>query len=113
VSDEAAAKPIGRNRAFIRIPATIAAPAVPPAASTDKAANCDAPAKTTADITIGGSQPMTGRASTPNETATANNGRTSGRPARTPSPIDPAETTPAAAAALTSLRSLVTAVPYR
>src|SRR4051794_21976843 len=84
-NEGAAEKPIGRNRAFISRPATVAAPAVPPAARTDSDANCAAPAKTTIDMTTAGSAPSTGRARTPNETATAKTGRTSGSPARTPS----------------------------
>ena len=78
------AKPIGSQRAFISIPAVIAATAPPPAASTLSAANCAAPENTKIDIAIGATGPMTGRASTPNETPRASVGRTSGSPARTP-----------------------------
>ena len=62
------AKPMGSKRAFSSSPAAIAAAAPPPAASTLSAANCAAPANTTSDITIGATEPITGCASTPNET---------------------------------------------
>ena len=56
----------------------------PPAVRTVRAANCAAPEKTTRDITIGATEPMTGCASTPKEIPPANVGRTRGRPFRSP-----------------------------
>ena len=78
------AKPIGSQRAFMSIPAVIAATAPPPAARTLSAANWAAPENTKIDIAIGATGPMTGRASTPKDTPRASVGRTSGSPARTP-----------------------------
>jgi hypothetical protein len=66
------------------MPATIAVATPPPAASTVSAANCAAPEKTVADMTTGATGPMTGRASTPNDTPSANVGSTSGHPLRIP-----------------------------
>ena len=79
------AKPIGRNRAFISRPATSAATALPPAVSTLRAANWAPPAKTSTDIATAATDPITGSARTPKEAPSASVGRTSGRPARTPS----------------------------
>ena len=83
-SDGPIAKPIGSQRAFMSIPAAIAATAPPPAARTLRAANWAAPEKTKIDIAMGASGPITGRARTPKETPRASVGRTSGSPARTP-----------------------------
>ena len=76
------ASPIGSQRAFISIPAAIAATAPPPAVSTDSAANCAAPENTVSDISTGAIEPITGCASTPKENPPANVGAISGRPAR-------------------------------
>ena len=62
------------------MPAKIAAPAPPPAASTASAANWAEPANTTADITIGATVPITGCASTPNEIASRNDAAEIGSP---------------------------------
>ena len=83
-SADAAATPIGRNRAFSIAPVAIAVSALPPEASTDVAPNCEAPANTTADITIGATEPITGSATTPNETPTTNAAAPKPRPARRP-----------------------------
>ena len=78
------AKPMGSQRAFMSIPAVIAATAPPPAARTLRAANWAAPEKTKIDMAIGATGPMTGRARTPKDTPRASVGSTSGSPARTP-----------------------------
>ena len=78
------AKPMGSQRAFMSMPAVIAATAPPPAARTLSAANWAAPENTKIDMAIGATGPITGRASTPKDTPRASVGRTSGRPARTP-----------------------------
>src|ERR1700730_3087405 len=65
-SDGASATPIARYRAFSSTPAAIAADAPPPSARTASEPNCAAPENTTIDITIGATEPIVGRASTPN-----------------------------------------------
>src|SRR4051794_33254988 len=62
----------------------MAAPAPPPAASTAVAANCAEPANTSADMTIGATLPISGRASTPNETASRKPAAAYGMPTRKP-----------------------------
>ena len=59
-SDGPIAKPIGSQRAFMSIPAAIAATAPPPAARTLRAANWAAPEKTKIDIAIGATRPHDG-----------------------------------------------------
>src|SRR5215208_493833 len=83
-SAAAAATPIGRKRAFSIAPVAIAVAALPPAASTDVAPNCEAPANTTADITIGATDPISGSATTPNEMPTTNAAAPKPIPARNP-----------------------------
>src|SRR2546421_7324334 len=63
----------------------IAAAAPPPAASTAVEPNCAAPANTKADITIAASDPITGRATTPNDRPSSTAAAPNGSPARTPS----------------------------
>jgi hypothetical protein len=67
-----------------RTPAAIAAVVLPPASSTASAPNWAAPEKTTIDMTIGANGPMSGRASTPNETEIANTAIPNGKPRRIP-----------------------------
>src|ERR1700761_1433489 len=67
--DGARARPIARYRALSSTPATIAAPVPPPAERIASDPSCAAPEKTTIDITIGATEPMTGLARTPNQTA--------------------------------------------
>ena len=62
----------------------IAVSAPPPDSSTDVAPNCEAPANTNADITIGATEPITGWATTPNETPTTNAAAPKPIPARRP-----------------------------
>ena len=69
---------------FNSSPETIAAGAPAPAAKALSAANCAAPAKTTIDITMGATAPITGSASTPNEMPSVKVASANGRPARTP-----------------------------
>src|SRR5437588_818924 len=83
-SDGASATPMARYRAFSNRAAAIAAPVPPPAFSTANAPNCAAPEKTTTDMTIGATQPITGLASTPNEMAIANTAMPNGTPRRIP-----------------------------
>src|SRR5258707_1258742 len=78
---------MARNRALSRTPATIAAAAPPPTASTAVDPNWAAPAKTKADITIAASGPITGRATTPKEKPSNSAAAPNGRPARMPSRI--------------------------
>ena len=68
------------------MPATIAAAALPPSASTAVAANWAAPANTIADITTGATCPMTGSATTPKEMPSSRPAAPSGKPARMPGP---------------------------
>jgi hypothetical protein len=83
-NDGASASPMARYRALSRTPAAIAAPTPPPAARMASAPNCAEPEKTTIDITIGATEPITGRASTPYETAIANTAAPKGAPRRIP-----------------------------
>src|SRR2546423_4312463 len=78
---------MARNRALSRTPATIAAAAPAPAASTAVDPNCAAPANTNADITIAASGPITGRATTPKDRPSSPAAAPNGRPARMPSRI--------------------------
>lgn len=66
------------------MPAAIAAPGPPPALRTASAPNWAAPEKTTTDITIGATDPIVGRASTPNEIAITNTATPNDTPRRSP-----------------------------
>jgi hypothetical protein len=93
--DDATETPIGPYRAFSNTAAAIAAPTVPPASSTETAANCDEPANVVADMTIGASHPMPAdRASSPNETPKPATAIASGATARTPSRYRAGSATP-------------------
>ena len=76
----------GPYRAFSRSAAATAAATVPPAPSTETAANCAEPANVVADITIGAAQPQpAARASRPKDTPNATTATASGAAARAPS----------------------------
>ena len=75
---------MARYRALSNRAAAVAAPVPPPAFSTASAPNCAAPEKTTTDMTIGATQPITGLASTPKEMAMANTAIPNGTPRRIP-----------------------------
>ena len=78
---------MGSQRAFISMPAAMAASAAPPPTSTLSAANCAPPEKTSTDIATGAIGPMIGRARIPNEIPSATVGRTIGSAARMPARI--------------------------
>ena len=67
----------------------IAATAPPPLARTASDANWAEPAKTTTDITIGATAPISGLATTPNVNARAKPATPNGMPAWKPARIEP------------------------
>src|SRR5215203_3756565 len=86
----ATATPIGKNREFRRMAATIAASAPPPAPNTTTTANWADPEKAMTEKTIGATIPHPReRARTPKEIPSTNVARAKGNPARAPAKYTP------------------------
>ena len=83
--DGPSATPMARKRLATSVAATIAVITLPPALSTASDANCAAPEKTIADITIGATVPQpVVAAATPKDAPISAVGMTSGSAARMP-----------------------------